>query len=311
MNLMRVAAAGALVAGVGGAAPAQTFPAEDPGALGWARGDANTAYFQWETFSSAGFSLSNGPNAGTIPSPLPAGWADVAAGEFTGAAIVTSGSGNPYTFNADGFFRFDVPNYSEGELAGVVERDPVGLTGGEVGPGDLYTAVLIQVRTLGFRIQDVGNVVTADPGFAAPFTALDPADVAAFWPVSGFGPTIDDPLVLVDGPDEPFAGDVVDEYFYFELPGANAVFSWLCGAPQFTSLDKIAIDTAVFRVPVVVCPGDANGDGAVTPLDISLVLSAFGSTGVSGPGEGDVTGDGAVTPLDISVVLSNFGVSCG
>ncbi len=57
------------------------------------------------------------------------------------------------------------------------------------------------------------------------------------------------------------------------------------------------------------CPGDATGDGAVTALDISVVLSNFGSTGI-GRAEGDVTGDGAVTALDISAVLAVFGSTC-
>ncbi len=56
----------------------------------------------------------------------------------------------------------------------------------------------------------------------------------------------------------------------------------------------------------IVCPGDATGDGQVTALDVSAVLSAFGS---SDP-DADVNDDGSVTALDISLVLSNFGTVC-
>ncbi len=58
------------------------------------------------------------------------------------------------------------------------------------------------------------------------------------------------------------------------------------------------------------CLGDTNGDGLVTALDISNVLSNFGATDVSGPSQGDLDGDGNVTALDISIVLSNFGNVC-
>ncbi len=60
----------------------------------------------------------------------------------------------------------------------------------------------------------------------------------------------------------------------------------------------------------VVCPGDATGDGAVTALDLSVVLGAFGSL-VVGAESGDVTGDGVVSALDIGLVLSRFGETCG
>ncbi len=59
-----------------------------------------------------------------------------------------------------------------------------------------------------------------------------------------------------------------------------------------------------------ICAGDANGDGTVTALDISVVLGSFGSTGLAPNTGGDVTGDGSVTALDISAVLSNFGNTC-
>ncbi len=56
------------------------------------------------------------------------------------------------------------------------------------------------------------------------------------------------------------------------------------------------------------CP-DVNGDGAVTPLDISAVLGAFGQSGLPAGTGGDTNCDGNVTPLDISNVLGAFGQS--
>ncbi len=58
------------------------------------------------------------------------------------------------------------------------------------------------------------------------------------------------------------------------------------------------------------CPGDTNGDNAVTALDISNVLASFGTTTTEGPAAGDVNADGQVTALDISFVLSAFGSTC-
>ncbi len=76
------------------------------------------------------------------------------------------------------------------------------------------------------------------------------------------------------------------------------------------SIVEAAIDDLTVVAIGQCCPGDADGSGTVTALDISLVLSAFGSTGLAPNTGGDVTGDGNVTALDISAVLSNFGTEC-
>jgi hypothetical protein len=51
--------------------------------------------------------------------------------------------------------------------------------------------------------------------------------------------------------------------------------------------------------------GDADGDGAVTFVDLNIVLSSFGAVGAMLAG--DVTCDGRVDFVDLNVVLSNFG----
>lgn len=58
------------------------------------------------------------------------------------------------------------------------------------------------------------------------------------------------------------------------------------------------------------CEGDANGDGAVDPLDGGFVLARFGcpvGTGNPDCDAADVNGDGAVDPLDSGFVLARFG----
>ncbi len=58
------------------------------------------------------------------------------------------------------------------------------------------------------------------------------------------------------------------------------------------------------------CPGDANGDGAVDPLDSGFVLARFGcpvGTGDPGCDTADQNGDGFVDPLDVGFILARFG----
>ena len=58
------------------------------------------------------------------------------------------------------------------------------------------------------------------------------------------------------------------------------------------------------------CEGDANGDGAVDPLDSGFVLARFGcpvGTGDPTCDSADVNADGEVNPLDSGFVLARFG----
>ncbi len=121
----------------------------------------------------------------------------------------------------------------------------------------------------------------SQPFFPNDFDDLDnDGDLAEIYPFDFFGNTrgVDDPASPNDGLGSPSTIDI--------------------GAIEFGSSG-----------PDPTLPGDTNGDGAVTALDISTVLSNFGATGVSGPSEGDLNGDGAVTALDISIVLSAFGTT--
>lgn len=59
------------------------------------------------------------------------------------------------------------------------------------------------------------------------------------------------------------------------------------------------------------CPGDANGDDTVDPLDSGFVQARFGCIVGSGNAEcdeADVNGDGLVDPLDVGYVLARFGI---
>lgn len=55
----------------------------------------------------------------------------------------------------------------------------------------------------------------------------------------------------------------------------------------------------------VPCPGDLNNDNVVDGRDLSVLLSAFGSTSA-----GDLNCDGVTAGSDLSVFLANFGTDC-
>ncbi len=123
---------------------------------------------------------------------------------------------------------------------------------------------------------------------------LDAIDLAA-------GATIGASVVLVGGGNPAFLSNQT-------LPPLPLGTGNLATEP--VDFNQLAGDQFVALGTTTVCPGDTNGDGAVTALDISNVLSNFGATNASGPSQGDLDGDGNVTALDISIVLSNFGNVC-
>ena len=57
------------------------------------------------------------------------------------------------------------------------------------------------------------------------------------------------------------------------------------------------------------CPGDLDGDGAVSVHDLATLLAHFGEDG-AGPAAGDLNGDGLVDLTDLRRLLENFGAPC-
>lgn len=64
-----------------------------------------------------------------------------------------------------------------------------------------------------------------------------------------------------------------------------------------------------FQIPTDACPGDANDDGHVDPLDIGYVLARFGCSVDEDPScaMADQNADGAVDPLDVGFILARLG----
>jgi len=112
----------------------------------------------------------------------------------------------------------------------------------------------------------------------------DPADLPRDMVIRGNYVVVNDPGVAEGG-------------YFTHVPsacspdGSISSFTWL--------------DDDVYEPP---CPGDADGDGAVTLTDVSIALSEFGA---SGPGLlADFDGSGTVDLADLSIVLANYGNVC-
>ncbi len=75
------------------------------------------------------------------------------------------------------------------------------------------------------------------------------------------------------------------------------------------SLSFAAMVPMSVSVPPPSCAGDANRDGVVNGVDLSVVLGQFGLKATPGAGA-DFNGDGVVSGADLSVLLGAFGSSC-
>lgn len=96
-------------------------------------------------------------------------------------------------------------------------------------------------------------------------------------------------------------------------PAFEGLTEWVAYSADGTEIPLALEEDRRVRLQATViakCPGDANGDGTVDPLDVGFILARFGC----GPGQGDSccdladqNADGAVDPLDSGFVLARFG----
>lgn len=96
------------------------------------------------------------------------------------------------------------------------------------------------------------------------------------------------------------------------LVGAGGAFVWTLDPDFHFLLNGIlpALELVENAVGLVVCEGDANGDGLVDPLDSGFVLARFRcDVGAGDPmcDTADMNGDGLVDPLDVGYILARFG----
>jgi choice-of-anchor B domain-containing protein len=89
----------------------------------------------------------------------------------------------------------------------------------------------------------------------------------------------------------------------FVTPSANMRIRFIARDLGSASLVEAAIDDV--RVSVEDCeprlPSDLNGDGAVNGLDLTILLSQWGSSGSA-----DLNGDGTVSALDLTQLLAQW-----
>ena len=60
----------------------------------------------------------------------------------------------------------------------------------------------------------------------------------------------------------------------------------------------------VTEPPVVVVPGDVDGDGLVTTTDVTLLYNILLNDDYTGVVNGDQDGDGSITASDVTVVYN-------
>ena len=100
--------------------------------------------------------------------------------------------------------------------------------------------------------------------------------------------------------------DTLDEQVDFGLPPADL---------RYDAANDRAVVAAPFGDGLQVfnlspCPGDLDGDSAVTIGDLAIQLSNFGTTSGAAPEDGDLDGDGDVDLTDLATLLSVFGSIC-
>ena len=89
-------------------------------------------------------------------------------------------------------------------------------------------------------------------------------------------------------------------------------YTW--GEAAWSSITQLSYVTTVVGDPLMVwkkvLPGDANLDGTVTALDLSILSSHWLASGQAGGAMwswGDFNGDGRITALDLSILSANWG----
>ncbi len=104
----------------------------------------------------------------------------------------------------------------------------------------------------------------------------------------------------------PGAGTVYQSALEWSENGSS-FFSGVSGSYTQFGLNVVFAQSGPFIGDI---PGDLNGDGTVNFSDLGILLSNYGSTGLSVPSDyalGDINGDGSVDFSDLGILLSNYG----
>ena len=243
-----------------GASAVSAVPAAEasfvaPDGFGWSRGDANTTYVEWETFTDP--TGGNAPDVGLLPDPLPDGSTTPDDADASGVSFITS-SGNIYAF--------------EGVLDITANFPSFGL-----GP-DTTTTVLVQVRTQGFEIDPQTVLIDG----TAPVETIELERI--FIGEGQFGGFLVDTLYRFE-----ITGNADDYQLTFMAAEASMALDRLSidvlaqessPCPGDVTADQ-AVDLADLNLVLAnfgtaTTSGDATDDGFVDLADLNLVLANFG-----------------------------------
>ena len=132
----------------------------------------------------------------------------------------------------------------------------------------------------------------------------------SFGGVAGVG-TFEAPLVTIGNIAEAFpnaqlkgSGQPSIRLTYYGTAGYDAYFDKLV-------LNTTTVDTTYDFEAVSLVPGDANEDGVVNGLDLSIMASNWQNVVGGGHTDGDFNDDGTVNGLDLSVLAANWQTGAG
>lgn len=105
------------------------------------------------------------------------------------------------------------------------------------------------------------------------------------------GATTSDPRYIRAGVDHYDSASASEQVQIYHSHVALSQATWL-GAPNSSLVSK----------------GDLNGDNTINIIDLSIMLSHYGSTGAQATASnGDCNSDGTINIIDLSIMLSNYG----
>lgn len=131
------------------------------------------------------------------------------------------------------------------------------------------------------------NVWEANRG---PMVGLE--DIGGAWQWITGEPLVGDPWY----PGEPSGDGAVAQFFSLNGDGPTGLFN------DYAAADGMRSYIIEFENAGGDCPADFDGDGAVSGVDLGVLLSEWG-----GPGEADLDGDGVVSGVDLGILLGAWG----
>lgn len=116
------------------------------------------------------------------------------------------------------------------------------------------------------------------------------------------------PIPLLGGAES--SGQVLTPTFVTGASGGSGTWNveialeWRPAAGGTFSMAIPAGGVRVELLPRAACAGDSDGDGSITPADVSLFINRWLASLTGGGLDGDFDGDGAVEPADVAAFVA-------